>query len=121
MTSTSAQSPESCCEITIEEFKKIDLRVGRVIAAESVPSSRKLLKLIVDIGGEQRQILAGIAKWYKPEDLIGKLVIVVANLKPKPMAGTISQGMVLAAGCGPEDKPVLLTVIEEVPPGTRIC
>ncbi|MEM1640475.1 MAG: methionine--tRNA ligase subunit beta [Acidilobaceae archaeon] len=109
-------------EVSIEEFSKLDLRVGKVVLAEAVPGSRKLLRLIVDIGGgEQRQVIAGIAKWYKPEDLIGKLVIVVANLKPKVMAGYVSQGMVLAAGCGPEDKPVLLTVDEPVAPGSRVC
>ncbi|MCE4610891.1 MAG: methionine--tRNA ligase subunit beta [Desulfurococcales archaeon] len=108
--------------IDIGDFAKIDLRVGRVVKAERVPHSKKLLKLIVDIGGEQRQVLAGLAKWYKPEDLEGKTVIVVANLKPKRMAGLVSQGMILAAPCDEkEGKPVLLTVEEEVKPGARVC
>ncbi len=108
---------------TIEygDFAKIDLRVGKVLEAEPVPNSRKLVKLIVDIGGEKRQILAGLAKWYKPEDFVGKYVIVVANLKPKRMAGLVSQGMVLAAPCGDGEKPVLLTVEEPVEPGAKVC
>ncbi len=107
--------------IEYEDFAKLDLRVGRVVEAEPVPNSRKLVKLIVDIGGERRQVLAGLAKWYKPEDFIGKLVIVVANLKPKRMAGLVSQGMVLAAPCGDGEKPVLLTVEEPVQPGAKVC
>ncbi|MEM1873357.1 MAG: methionine--tRNA ligase subunit beta [Acidilobaceae archaeon] len=108
-------------EVSIEEFRRLDLRVGRVVVAESVPGSSKLLRLVVDIGGEQRQVLAGIARWYKPEELVGKLVVVVVNLKPKVMAGLVSQGMILAAGCGPGDRPVLVTVEEPVPPGSRVC
>jgi tRNA-binding protein len=108
---------------TIEyaDFSRIDLRVGKVVEAEPVPNSRKLIRLIVDLGNEKRQILAGLAKWYKPEDFKGKYVIVVANLKPKRMAGLVSQGMVLAAGCTEDTKPVLLTVEEEVKPGEKIC
>ncbi len=108
--------------IDYEEFARVDLRVGRVVKAERVPNSKKLLKLIVDLGSEERQILAGLAKWYKPEDLEGKLVIVVANLKPKRMAGLVSQGMILAAPCDEkEGKPVILTVEEEVKPGSKVC
>ncbi|MEB3774718.1 MAG: methionine--tRNA ligase subunit beta [Desulfurococcales archaeon] len=107
--------------IEYNDFAKLDLRVGKVVEAEPVPGSRKLVKLIVDIGGEKRQVLAGLAKWYKPEDFIGKYVIVVANLKPKRMAGFISQGMILAAPCGNDEKPVLLTVEEPVEPGARVC
>ena len=109
--------------IDIEDFAKIDLRVGRVVKAERVPHSKKLLKLIVDIGGgETRQVLAGLAKWYSPEDLEGKTVIVVVNLKPKRMAGLVSQGMILAAPCDEkEGKPVILTVEREVKPGARVC
>ena len=108
--------------IEYEDFAKIDLRVGRVVKAERLPHSKKLLRLIVDLGGEQRQVLAGLAKWYKPEDLEGRLVIVVANLKPKRMAGTVSQGMILAAPCDEsEGKPVILTVAEDVRPGAKVC
>ena len=107
--------------VEYEDFAKLDLRVGRVVRAEPVPNSRKLVKLIVDVGGEERQVLAGLARWYRPEEFVGKLVIVVVNLKPKRMAGLVSQGMVLAAPCGDGEKPVLLTVEEEVPPGSRVC
>ncbi len=88
--------------------------------AEPVPGSRKLIKLTVDLGTEKRTILAGLAKWYKPEEFIGKYVIVVANLKPKKMAGMVSEGMILAAPCS-GGKPVPLTVSEPVEPGSKVC
>ncbi|MCE4627655.1 MAG: methionine--tRNA ligase subunit beta [Desulfurococcales archaeon] len=108
-------------KISIEDFLKVDLRVGKVVSAEPVPNSRKLIKVVVDLGGEKRTILAGLAKWYKPEDFIGKYVIVVANLKPKKMAGLVSEGMILAAPCSDETKPALLTVTEPVEPGSKVC
>jgi len=108
----------SADEITIEDFMKIDLRVGKVLEAGRIPNTKNLIKLKVDLGGEVRQIIAGLAKWYEPDYFVGKLVIVVANLKPKKIRGELSQGMLLAADA--EEKPVLLTVMEEVPPGTRI-
>jgi len=107
--------------VSYEDFARLDLRVGRVVEAERVPNSRKLIRLVVDLGGEKRQILAGLAKWYKPEDFLGKLVVVVANLKPKKMAGLESQGMLLAAPCSDESKPALLTVSEPVPEGSKVC
>ncbi|MCI0526429.1 MAG: methionine--tRNA ligase subunit beta, partial [Nitrospira sp.] len=105
-------------QISIEDFSRLDLRVGKVLSAERVSGSEKLLKLIVDIGAEQRQIVAGMAKRYPPEDLIHKKVIVVVNLKPAKMMGVESQGMILAAG----DKEVaaLATFLEDVEPGTTI-
>lgn len=108
--------------IEYSEFAKVDLRVGYVKHAERVPGSRKLIRLIVNLGelGE-RQILAGLAKWYAPEDLQGKYIIVVANLKPKRMMGLESQGMLLAAGCDEGETPVILTVEKPVKPGTKIC
>nr|WP_245529253.1 methionine--tRNA ligase subunit beta [Caldisphaera lagunensis] len=108
-------------KIDYSEFSKIDLRVGKVISAELVPNSRKLIKLIVDLGTEQRQILAGLQKWYKPEDFVGKFVVVVANLKSKIMGGLESQGMILAAPCGDDKKPVWLTPQEPVEPGSKVC
>ncbi|MEB3756489.1 MAG: methionine--tRNA ligase subunit beta [Desulfurococcales archaeon] len=107
--------------IEYNDFAKIDLRVGKVVEAEPVPNSRKLIRLIVDLGDEKRQILAGLAKWYKPEDFLGKKIIVVTNLKPRRMAGLVSQGMILAAGCSEKSKPTLLTVEEDVKPGEKIC
>ncbi len=107
--------------IRYEDFAKLDLRVGKVIEAQRVPKSRKLIRLIVDLGDEKRQVLAGLAKWYSPEDFLGKYVIIVANLEPKKMAGLVSEGMILAAPCSEEEKPALLTVTEPVKPGSKVC
>lgn len=104
--------------IDIEEFKRADLRVGLVKSAERVRGSDKLIKLIVDLGelGE-RQIIAGLGKWYSPEYFIGKYVIVVTNLKPKRIMGLESQGMLLATDTDP---PVIATVASEVKPGAKL-
>ena len=110
--------PAASEQIAIEDFKKVALRVGKVVAAERVPKSTKLLKLQVDIGTEQRQIVAGIATKYAPEDMVGKRVVIVANLKPAKLMGVESQGMVLAAG--DDEVSALLTTLEDVPPGARI-
>ncbi len=104
--------------MTLEEFQKSDLRVGKIVAAERVEGSEKLLKLNIDIG-EPRQIVSGIAKHYSPEDLIGKDVVVIANLEPRMMMGLESQGMLLAAHGG-EGEPVLLLPSGAVPPGSKI-
>ena len=87
-------------KISIEDFMKVDLRTGKILEAEKVKKSKKLIQLKVDIGAERRQILAGIAESYEPEDLIGRTVIIVANLKPAKLMGIESQGMVLAASNG---------------------
>jgi methionyl-tRNA synthetase len=87
-------------EISYEEFSKIDLRVAQVKEAERVEGANKLLKLKIDLGGEQRQIVAGIAEKYSPEELIGKRIVVVANLKPAKIRGVESKGMLLAAKDG---------------------
>lgn len=114
---TTAAAP---AQITIDDFMKIQLKTAKVISAERVPKSEKLLKLQVSLGegGEQRQIVAGIGKKYEPEALIGKMIIIVANLKPAKLMGIESQGMVLAAG----DSEVrgLATILEEVDPGTKV-
>ena len=104
--------------VSIEEFSRIDLRVGKVISAERIPKTKRLIKLIVDLGAEKRQIIAGLGEWYSPEYFVGKYVIIVANLKPKKIRGVESQGMILAADA--PGKPVILTVAEEVPVGTRV-
>lgn len=104
-------------EITYEEFSKIDLRVGRIMEAEPVPKSKKLLKLKVDIGTEVRQIVAGIAGSYAPETVIGKQVIVVANLKPSLLMGVESQGMLLA---GKDGESLMLVPVEGLPLGAPI-
>jgi methionyl-tRNA synthetase len=85
-------------DITYDDFDKLDLRVGKVLEAEKVPKADKLLKLIVDLGFEKRTILSGIAEYYQPEELVGKLVTVVANLAPRKIRGIESQGMLLMAG-----------------------
>jgi methionyl-tRNA synthetase len=120
----SASSPAplapSPAQITIDEFMKIQLKTAKVLTAERVPKSEKLLKLQVSLGegAEPRQIVAGIGKKYTPEALIGKTIIIVANLKPAKLMGIESQGMVLAAG----DSEVrgLATILEEVDPGTKV-
>src|SRR2546426_8047743 len=96
----------------------LSLRVGLVIAAERVPKSTRLLKLQVDIGTERRQVVAGIGTKYAPEDLVGKRVVIVTNLKPAKLMGVESQGMVLAAG--EEEVTALLTTMDDVPPGSKI-
>ncbi|HSF68263.1 MAG TPA: methionine--tRNA ligase [Nitrospiraceae bacterium] len=105
-------------QITIDEFQKVQLKTAKVLAAERVPKSEKLLKLQVSLGAEQRQIVAGIGKKYEPEALIGKTVVIVANLKPAKLMGVESQGMVLAAGDG--DVRGLVTILEVVDPGTKV-
>ncbi len=104
--------------ITIDDFKKVELKVAKVISAERVEGSDKLLKLQVDLGEEKRQIIAGIGKAYEPENLVGKEIIVVANLEPRLLMGLESQGMVLAANS--ESGPVLLIPDKEVPSGIGI-
>jgi methionyl-tRNA synthetase len=105
-------------EITIEEFLKLDLRVARVLKVEPHPNAEKLIRLRIDIGGEERQIVAGIAPWYQAEDLEGKSIVVVANLKPAKLRGEWSHGMLLAAS-GPDTVSVL-TPLREVPPGSIV-
>ena len=106
-------------KITIDQFAKIDLRVGKVVRCEKLKKSRKLLKLTVDDGKGTRQILSGISKWYKPEDLEGKKVIFVANLAPAKLAGELSEGMVLAADAGEDDVRVMF-VDDSIPAGSCI-
>lgn len=104
--------------ISIDQFLELDLRTATVTAAEAVPSSSKLLKLTVDLGGEPRTVVAGIAKAYAPEDLVGKQVVVVANLQPAKLMGVESRGMVLAAEA--DGKPILLHPDRPVPNGSRV-
>ncbi len=107
--------------ITLEEFARVDLRAGTIRAAERVAGTDKLLRLLVDIGeAEPRQVVAGIAPYYRPEDLVGRKVILVANLQPKKVRGVESRGMVLAAVVGSEERPVLAGFLEDVPNGARL-
>ena len=106
--------------ITIDDFAKVELRVGQVKVAEKVKGAEKLLRLEVDLGTEVRQIVAGIAKAYDPEKLIGRKVVIVANLAPRKLRGLESQGMIVAASLGDEGLPVLAGFLEDVPNGARL-
>jgi methionyl-tRNA synthetase len=118
---TEADAVPGVAYIDITDFAKIDLRVGEVRTAERIPKADKLLLITVDIGEEKpRQLLAGIAQYYEPEKLIGRKIVVVANLKPRKLRGYESQGMLLAASVGDEGKPVIATFAEEVPNGARL-
>ncbi len=105
--------------IAIEDFARVDLRVARIKTAAPVPGTDKLLKLTMDLGGEERQVVAGIAQHYRPEDLPGRDVLFVANLKPVKLRGILSEGMLLAAGDG-AGRLVLTTTAGEVPPGSKV-
>ena len=103
--------------ISYDDFRKVDLRIAKIMSAERVEGSDKLLRLEVQIGDEKRQIVGGIGKVYAPENLIGKEIVIVANLEPRQLMGLESQGMLLAAD-SPEG-PVLLMPDREVPPGSE--
>ncbi len=104
--------------ITYDDFAKLELRIGTVREAVRVEGSHKLLKLRVDIGSEERQILAGVGTVYTPEEMVGRQIVVIANLAPRMMMGLESQGMLLAADS--ESGPVLLAPHKEVPPGAGV-
>ncbi|MGA9183833.1 MAG: methionine--tRNA ligase subunit beta, partial [Candidatus Acidiferrales bacterium] len=122
-TATAAIAPAAApasTTITIDDFAKIDLRVGIVKTAERIPGADKLLKLQVDLGSETRQILSGIAPAYTPEELVGRKVVVVANLAPRKMRGLESAGMILAASDGADGKPILCTFADEIAAGAKV-
>jgi methionyl-tRNA synthetase len=114
--SVGAQGPQ---HITIDDFAKVELRVAQILVAERVPKADKLLRLEVDLGTEKRQILAGIAEYYEPEKLIGRKIVIVANLAPRKMRGLESNGMLLAASLE-GGVPVLAGFLEDVPLGARL-
>lgn len=127
MTEEVKNAPEQDAEtvvdtsISIEDFMKVDLRVGKILSCERIPKSKKLLKMEVDLGFEKRQILAGMAPYYLPEEMLGRRVVVVANLKPAKLMGIESQGMLLAAS--PEGEgavPALITLPEGLPLGSKV-
>ena len=110
---------EKAPEINFDDFSKIELRAAKVLECEPVKKSKKLLKLIVDDGtAEKRQIISGISQWYKPEDLIGKTVVIVANLKPAKLCGEMSYGMLLAADTA--DGGVKVMFADDLEPGMRL-
>ena len=112
-------TPAEDNRISIDDFMKVELRVARVLEAEPVPKSKKLMKLKVDVGTEQRTIVAGIAEAYQADQLVGRTIAIVFNLKPAKLMGVESNGMVLAASVG-DGKPVLVSFDEPVPPGARV-
>ncbi|MEK7551193.1 MAG: methionine--tRNA ligase subunit beta [Patescibacteria group bacterium] len=104
--------------ITFDDFKKVEIRVGKILTCERVENADKLLKLQVDFGDYKRQIISGIAEWYTPEDLTGKLLPFIVNLEPRNFRGEESQGMLMAIEG--EDKPVLLEPSEAVKEGSEV-
>jgi len=104
--------------ITFDDFKKLDIRIGKILSAEKVSGTDKLMKLEVDFGLEKRQMIAGIAQFFEPDHLIGKEIPVLLNLEPRSFKGIESQGMILAIDVNGE--PVLLHPEKEVPPGSVI-
>jgi methionyl-tRNA synthetase len=115
-----ATAPAGVEKIGIEDFAKVEMRVGQVKTAERIVGADKLLKLTVDIGSEIRQICAGIAQYYEPETLIGRKVVVVVNLAPRKLRGVESNGMIVAASVGPEGRPILAGFTEDVEVGARL-
>ena len=105
--------------ISFEQFSKVQLKIGKVIQSETMPGMNKVFKATIDLGTEQREIAVGGALHYKPEEFVGRLVVICTNLEPKKIGNIISRGMLLAAD-GPEGRPVFLTITEDIPPGTSI-
>jgi tRNA-binding protein len=105
-------------KVSYEDFVKLDLRIAKIDSVEPIPGKSKILKGVVELGSEKRVVIIGGAEFYQPKDLIGKTVVVVANLEPKKLAGIESNAMLLAADV--DDKPYWLTVVEDVPSGTKI-
>jgi methionyl-tRNA synthetase len=104
--------------ITIDDFKRVDLRVAEIVAAEPVPKSKKLLKLTIRLGEEARTLVAGIAEHYRPDALVGRKVVVVANLEPATLMGVTSNGMVLAGSAG--ETLALLALDRDLPSGAKV-
>jgi methionyl-tRNA synthetase len=113
-------APSTSDKIAIEDFAKVEMRVGQIKTAERIAGADKLLKLTVDIGSEVRQICAGIAQFYEPDALVGRKVVVVVNLAPRKLRGVESNGMIVAASVGPEGRPVLAAFTEDVEVGARL-
>jgi methionyl-tRNA synthetase len=113
-------APPASNLITIDDFAKVQLRVGRVLDAQNHPNADKLVVLKVDLGDQQRQIVAGIRPYYSPEQLVGRNIVVVTNLAPRTMRGMESQGMLLAASTADRSRVVILTTESEVPPGSGV-
>jgi methionine--tRNA ligase beta chain len=108
-------------QITYGDFQKLDIRIGKVLTAEAVPDTDKLIHLTVDIGGDDiRHLVAGLKDYYQPSEMVGKLIVVLANLEPRKMRGIMSNGMLLAASTENFESVKLLTVDTDIPPGAKI-
>ena len=105
--------------ISFEDFSRVQLKIGKVIQSETIPGMKKVFKTTIDLGTEQREIAVGGALHYKPEEFVGRLVVVCTNLEPKKIGNILSRGMLLAAD-GPEGRPAFLTITEDIPPGAPI-
>lgn len=104
--------------VTYDDFTKLDLRIAKIISTEKIPGKSRIIKGVIDIGDEKREVVIGGAEYYQPEELVGKTVVVIANLEPRKIAGFESNAILLAADVN--DKPFWLTVQEDVPLGTKI-
>jgi tRNA-binding protein len=104
--------------VTYDDFAKLDLRIAKIISTEKIPGKSRIIKGVIDLGDEKREVVIGGAEYYQPEELIGKTVVVIANLEPRKIAGFESNAMLLAADVN--DKPFWLTVQEDIPLGTKI-
>jgi tRNA-binding protein len=104
--------------VTYDDFAKLDLRIAKIVSTEKIPGKSRIIKGVIDIGEEKREVVIGGAEYYQPEELVGKTVVVIANLEPRKIAGFESNAMLLAADVN--DKPFWLTVQEDVPLGTKI-
>jgi len=104
--------------ITYDDFTKLDIRIAKILGTEKIPGKSKVIKGIIDLGEEKREVIIGGAEYYQPEELVGKTVVVIANLESRKIAGIESNAMLLAADVN--DKPFWLTVSEDVPLGTKI-
>ncbi|MBN3033614.1 MAG: methionine--tRNA ligase subunit beta [Candidatus Saganbacteria bacterium] len=107
-------------DITFDEFKKLDLRIGEIRAAEEIPGADKLYELTVDLGGETRELVAGLKLFYEKDALIGKKIVVLTNLEPRVIRGLVSHGMLLAASNEDKSSVVVLTVEKEIPNGAKV-
>ena len=104
--------------VTYDDFAKLDLRIAKIITTEKIPGKSRIIKGTIDLGDEKREVVIGGAEYYQPEELVGMIVVVIANLEPRKIAGFESNAMLLAADVN--DKPFWLTVKEDVPLGTKI-
>ena len=104
--------------VTYDDFAKLDLRIAKIIYTEKIPRKSRIIKGVIDLGDEKREVIIGGAEYYQPEELVGKTVVVIANLEPRKIAGFESNAMLLAADVN--DKPFWLTVQEDIPLGTKI-